>query len=87
MPGDPLTQAGLFSYIPEGGHRLVLSQSEGGTGVTAIGSAYAGCPHGDPAAQQPHWLLLMSAAESCSQGFLVGSQGKAKVVAGIGVPE
>lgn len=33
-------QAVLLSQVPEGGHRLVLSLNEGGTGATVTGSAH-----------------------------------------------
>lgn len=50
--GEPLPQAELLSHVPEGGHRLVLSPSEGGPGAAVTGSAHGpavpmetlGCP-------------------------------------------
>lgn len=62
--GEPLPQAELPSHVPEGGHRLVLSLSEGGPGAAVTGSTHGpAVPMETLAAQQPHWLLLMSGGQ------------------------
>lgn len=64
MLGEPLPQAELLSHVPEGGHRLVLSLSQGSTGAAVTGSAHGpAVPMETLAAQQPHWLLLMSGGQ------------------------
>lgn len=62
------------------GHHLVLSLSEGRTGATITGSAHGfSRSHGDPAAQQPHRLLLMSGSQLLFPWvFWAGSRGKAR---------
>ena len=63
-----------------GGHRLVLSPSEGGTGATVTGSAPGpAIPMETPAAQQPHRLLLMPGGQLLFPwAFWAASWGKAR---------
>lgn len=70
----------VMSLRRRGSHRLVLSPREGGTGATVTGSAPGpAIPIETPAAQQPHWLLLMSGGQLLFPWvFWAGSRGKAR---------
>lgn len=80
VPGEPLPRAGLLSHVPEQGHCLVLSLSEGGTGAAVTGSTHGpAVPMETFAAQQPHWLLLMSGGQLLFPWvFWAGSRDQAK---------
>ena len=61
--GSPCSRQRCSVTSPKGGDRLVLSLSEGRMGATDRKCSWPYCSHGDPAAQQPHQLLLMSGGQ------------------------